>query len=81
MDGPEPGEILFRHVFRERALGSLQFRFQPDGALVPRKRMEETCFRLVRRRIGPGKTVASEGRAGLQPPGDFRQIPAQQVAL
>ena len=81
MNGLQTGEILFRHIFRERALSGFQFRFQHDNAPVPCKRVEETRFRLVRRRVGPGKPVAPEGRPGLQPPGDIRQIPAQQVAL
>lgn len=81
MDGPEAGEILFRHVFRKRTLGGFQFRFQHDDAPVPCKRVEETRFRLVRRRVGPGKPVAPKGRSGLKLPGNIRQIPAQQMAL
>ncbi len=81
MNGLQTGEIFFRHLFRERALGGLQFRFQHDRAPVPCKRMKEARLRFVRRGVGPGKPVASEGRTGLQPPGDIRQIPAQQMVL
>lgn len=81
LDGPEAGIVLFRHLFGERAFGGFQFRFQHDRPPVPCQRMQETGFGLFRRRIGPGKRIAPEGRSGLQTPGDFRQIPAQQVAL
>lgn len=81
MNSLQTGEILFRHLFRERALGGLQFRFQHDHAPVPRKRVEEARLRLVWRRIGPCKPVAPEGRTGLKPPCNLRQIPALQMAL